>query len=238
MIRLMRFQIWYAVIIKDTGILFMDEFDKKMYPSFSGNGQNVNFAIQAQLLTLIEGKIVDYKYKESIDTSKTLFIGMGAFDMVREKKKNPEKHVGFGAVNSAGEDHYCDITREDMLELGGACELLGRFSTVINYHRLSEDTVDKLIDRFVRDEINNTGWRIELTENMRQDLHNASNGKYGCRALKSIIHNAALTGALLACDDDIELDRCCIRIDSPDDIEYRLLDSEDFMSIPEAQEPL
>ncbi|MBO4679282.1 MAG: AAA family ATPase, partial [Lachnospiraceae bacterium] len=41
------------------GIVFLDEFDKKLLPSYSSKGSNVNAAVQSQILTIIEGRIFE-----------------------------------------------------------------------------------------------------------------------------------------------------------------------------------
>lgn len=66
-----------------TGIVFLDEFDKKLLPSYSSQGENINAAVQSQLLTMIEGRIIRINRYE-IDTNKTMFVGLGSFDEYRK----------------------------------------------------------------------------------------------------------------------------------------------------------
>ncbi len=175
------------------GIIFMDEFDKKLIPSYNSKGGDVNHAVQAQLLTTIEGR----EFPEfDIDTTNTLFIGLGSFDDCRAKKDVEIKHIGFGQENEAPSDHYTEITREDMIELGATYELLGRFSTVINYHKLDYETVDNIINDNLFDIGRTLLVHIELSDEFRQKVHDIANSKYGCRMIKSTLNNAIMNGYL------------------------------------------
>lgn len=70
-------------------IFFLDEADKRFIPSYSGNGQDANRAVQAELLTMVEGTIRSIDENEpstTFDTNKTMFVFMGAFQDLRERK--------------------------------------------------------------------------------------------------------------------------------------------------------
>ena len=175
------------------GIIFLDEFDKRLIPSYDSGGGNVNRAVQSQLLTTIEGT----NFPDcDIDTNLTMFIGLGAFDVCREKKSKVEKHIGFGAESEGGADHYEDITRADMIELGASYELLGRFGTVVNYHKLSDTVINEIIDGMVKDIGNSISMKVNITDGFRELLHSSANGKYGCRLIKSQLNDAAMTAYL------------------------------------------
>ncbi len=192
-------------LLKETddgiGLVFMDEFDKKLIPSLSGHGDNVNLAVQNQILTLIEGRIV-YRDRDSnsngkgLNTANTLFIGMGAFNICRENKKNTKRTIGFNDSSFKDVSHYTFINREDMISMGGSYELIGRFSTVINYHELSYDAVDEVIDILSNRVSDNLNIKIVLSDDMRIRLHDNANGRYGCRILESLIRDNAMTGYL------------------------------------------
>ena len=203
---------------KGVGIVFIDEFDKKLIPSYAKGGENVNLAVQDQILTLIEGRMLAEKGKDDVDTSDTLFIGMGSFDYCRKNRKEEAKSIGFKADNEKAMSHYAEITKEDMISLGGSYELIGRFSSVINYHELSSDVVDKLIDRFITQESSNIGCAISISEEMREILHDSANGKYGCRNIRNLIHQSAFRGYLTLCKQGKDIYKSRIFIQSPDDI--------------------
>lgn len=178
------------------GIVFMDEFDKKLIPTFA-EGSNMSAAVQNQLLTIIEGRKVPFLQDGQptgyyVDTSNTMFIGLGSFNESREQKKNVAKNnLGFGAHNKEL-DMFEDITREDMIKMGACYEMIGRFPLIINYHKLSEDAVDAIIDKTVHNLETSYQLPIELDDNMRDELHKLANGVYGCRMLDSSIRDQVI----------------------------------------------
>ncbi len=181
------------------GIVFMDEFDKKLLPSYSFGGADVNAAVMSQVLTIVEGSTLTVEKKSegirrSINTGNTMFVGMGSFDYFRKQRKDENKqHIGFGECEgSLDVRHYDDITKENMISMGASYELLGRFPMVINYHELSEECVDMIIDMQVDRISKDLGYDVGIGEDMRQALHEEANGKYGCRALYNKIYEDAL----------------------------------------------
>ena len=169
------------------GIVFMDEFDKRLVPNYEAYGRNINEAIQGQLLTLIEGTVITYDenplHLRKVDTSKTMFIAMGSFGEVR-KSRTAEKTFGFDAKREEkARHHYADVTLEEMLKLGASFELLGRFDDFINYSELSDEMIDKIIDMRVKEISESNGIRISLTEEMRRLLHDNANTEFGNRLI-------------------------------------------------------
>ena len=67
------------------GIVFVDEFDKKILPSCNAYGDNINLAIQNQILSIIEGIGIKGNGR-FIDTNNTLFIFSGAFHELKKNK--------------------------------------------------------------------------------------------------------------------------------------------------------
>lgn len=174
---------------KGVGLIFMDEFDKKLVPSYTSGGNNVNAAVQAQLLTLIEGREIPMA---GVDTNNTLFVGLGSFDVCRSKKTVVPKSLGFNASVGAVADHYDDITREDMIEIGASYEMLGRFSMLINYHKLDAQTIDSIIDENVYKIAKSIGYAVRITDEKRAQLHQNANGKFGCRLLYNEILDSTM----------------------------------------------
>lgn len=172
------------------GIMFCDEFDKKLMPSYTSQGNNVNAAIQAQILTVIEGTVFSIDGL-TIDTSNTLFVGLGSFDTCRKKRENVERHLGFGAVNEE-QEHYDDITRQDMIELGASYELLGRFPLVMNYRKLDDEIICEIIDDEIKSQEKNYNCKIEISDYAKQELVKDANSEYGCRLIKNKIQEAIM----------------------------------------------
>lgn len=174
------------------GIVFMDEFDKKLIPSFTSGGNNVNAAVQAQILTLIEGRNVTYKEQE-INTANTLFIGLGSYDVCRQRREEVHGGLGFGAVAQAEQtDHYHPINRQDMIEMGASYELLGRFQIIANYYRLPKKMVNEIIDEHVKKLELSIGYSIRITAALREQLWEQANGNYGCRMLENTLVDATM----------------------------------------------
>ena len=188
------------------GLIFMDEFDKKLMPSYTSQNVNVNAAVQAQILTLIEGRQVS-QGDTVIDTSRTFFVGMGSFDTCRKKRNEVKRDIGFGAKEPKRKDHYDEITRNDMIELGASYELIGRFSSIINFHPLSKKIVNQIIDGFLHKKEEYLDCKIKITRKFRGHMLEASNSEFGCRNLKSMIDEAIMpaTCQLNRFEDDKEI---------------------------------
>ena len=141
-------------------IFFLDEADKRFIPSYSSNGQDANRAVQAELLTMVEGTIRSIDENEpstTFDTNKTMFVFMGAFQDLRERKAvrtaARSTPIGFtgGSENASPESgqyvdyFYSDLSIEDMIEYGMLEELAGRITRVVNFHLIEESEMRKLI---------------------------------------------------------------------------------------------
>jgi len=176
------------------GIVWVDEIDKKILPSFESHGGNVNAKVQHALLTVMEGSVCPPKKDMNsitIDTNNTFFIGLGAFDFVRDAKQNAAVEIGFGAKHKEA-DHYDDITREDLIEAGAIYEFVGRFSSIYSYHRLSEKAVRKIINLIIRQESEMMDIDVQVKEVYVKELVEASNTKYGCRLIRSMLRERML----------------------------------------------
>ena len=183
------------------GIIFMDEFDKKMVPSLDSHGVDNNLAVQNQILTMVEGCDVYGTGKGSpnngcVNTEKTLFIGMGSFDSIRkarkEKSSKEKKTIGFGTAEKGKYCHFEPITREDILSLGSTNELMGRFPVLVNFHPLEEKVVNQIIDIQRKRVEENFGLEIVISKELRQALAEEANGPFGCREFYNVIFSTAI----------------------------------------------
>lgn len=179
------------------GIVFMDEFDKKLMPMHTAQGDNVNSEIQHQLLEIIEGYAIENsKTDKKIDSSMTMFIGMGSFDVVRDRREKQvvsSKCFGFAIDNSSKEvDHFDKITREDMLELGACSELVGRFGQIVSYGPLSNDAIDSVIDLRIKEISKAMDMKISISKKMRAFLHANANTRFGNRLILTMIQEIVL----------------------------------------------
>ncbi len=189
------------------GLCFLDEFDKKLMPSYTSSGSNINLEVQNTLLTLIEGgdiAIPPSNFK--VNTSKIMFIGMGSFAHFRKKRDEKTTAIGFGVQEESADDAlYKYITRENMLEAGGTAELIGRFPYVFNYAQLSKKAVDRIIKKKL-DElcIGFNIFEIQVSGKMKKYLYDMANSKFGCRGIDSVLRNLVLTEYSKTLEEEIK----------------------------------
>ena len=132
------------------GLVFLDEFDKIIMPERTSTGENPNLLVQYHILTMIEGATISCEVergiKKDINTHKLMYIGMGSFDYFREEKKKDASSIGFG-LSSNDIEHYEPITREEIIKAGGCYELIGRFTLIVNYDKLTTKAINGIIDK-------------------------------------------------------------------------------------------
>lgn len=177
-------------------IVVLDELDKKIMPRYERFGTNVNSDIQSQILTFIEGtKYSDRLGRHNIDTNNTLFIGAGAFQELRSQRIETKKsRIGFlnedENTESDRDIEFKDITIQDMMKAGAMKELMGRFTSVVNYHELSRDCVNTLVRRYADEYEKQLGCKISISADFSNVLYKEyKESSLGCRVLKSEIWN-------------------------------------------------
>lgn len=193
---------------KGYGICFLDEADKKCLPCYTSHGENVNAAVQGNLLTLVEGCQVladTDSGKKIFDSSYTMFIFMGAFQSVRNQKAQKTeatRRLGFLAeetgsadtLDNSADSFYEDITLQDIIDCGMQEELAGRLSQVVNFHRISKDDMRKLLFHKAEEISRETGICTELTQAAAEDFLQISFGNLGIRRpmnqMRQLVQNA------------------------------------------------
>lgn len=175
------------------GICFLDEFDKKLTPSFNTNGFDTNAEAQANMLTIVEGTILNGKNGAIVDTGNIMFVGLGSFDNFRKSRETVSKTIGFENMQQTVPiEHYAPITRESMIKCGGIHELLGRFPVIVNYDKLTPEHV-KLIIKKITNEIEfSFDCEISLSSQMMDSLLDVANNEFGCRIFDSMIRTATI----------------------------------------------
>ncbi len=212
------------------GICFLDEFDKKMQPSYSAQGTDVNLEAQNDLLTLIEGSDIHTKEGFVVNTEEMMFVAMGSFDQYRKKRTAARKepigifsHDEVKTIKANSEktsDVYTPITREDIISVGGSNELIGRFPYLINYNKLGTETIRRIID-LTRQSVE-AGLDCDLTlgEPIIDDLAATANTEFGCRLIDSRLRSVALRALRPALKDEIPTKKLVIHIESEDEMRY------------------
>ena len=186
------------------GIVFLDEFDKKIMPIYDSNGMNVNKEVQGNMLTIIEGTAVEGKdpgnRQMKVHTENLMFVGIGSFDYFREDKVHTANPIGLGAQDlwnekEENEDRFCRIEREDMIEAGAINEFIGRFPYIVNYHKLSDEAIASIIEMAVERVKNSFALNgLILTDEYRDVLFAQANSKFGCRLIDATLKSAVLKG--------------------------------------------
>ncbi|MBR0131788.1 MAG: AAA family ATPase [Lachnospiraceae bacterium] len=179
-------------------ICFLDEADKKFLPSYTTGGVDVNKAIQGNLLMMIEGNRYYIEDNEGVfDTSKTMFVFMGAFQDARNKKLERLKNLDVEEKNDkADEIFFGDISVSDMIETGMRDELAGRVGRVINLHRLSECDMRKVIQAKSRQIASEIGIKIELSEKAMEETLEIAYGRAGIREVINRIGEIAMNSIM------------------------------------------
>lgn len=178
------------------GIIFMDELDKRVMPQMDNNNGNISSDVQGQLFTMLEGTTLKFKVGATlteIDTGLTMFIGCGSFNSIREKKKarSNKRNIGF-SQQAVLYDIYDDIKREDMIDAGCIYEMLGRFSLIVNYHKLGQSAILKIIEKARANVSTALNLNIKLSTEYIDKLITVANGDFGCRLIYSCIYETAL----------------------------------------------
>ncbi len=180
------------------GIIFLDEFDKKVMPCFNSAGDNMNLKVQYELLTMVEGANFSRfsgakKCVVNADTANTLFVGLGAFEEVRKQKlRNANKStIGFTSAiakeaSDKPTDIYLDLVYKDLIDIGGCCtQLMGRFSQVINFHRINDEDYLMIVKQYVRDMPNlPDNCSVSITEDGAKDFLQFADSEMGIREVR------------------------------------------------------
>lgn len=180
------------------GIIFLDEFDKKVMPSFNSAGDNMNLKVQYELLTMVEGATFSRfdgakKCVVNTDTANTLFVGLGAFEEVRKQKlrKANKSTIGFTSAiakeaSDKPTDIYLDLVYKDLIDIGGCCaQLMGRFSQVINFHRINDEDYLRIVKQYVRDMPSlPDNCSVSITEDGAKDFLQFADSEMGIREVR------------------------------------------------------
>ncbi len=188
-------------------ICFLDEADKKCMPSYTSSGDDVNAAVQSNLLTLVEGSSQQVEYDSDsedrpFDSSKCMFVLMGAFQNIRNKKlqkATKQASLGFLADASANKEtskevhdsFYEDVTIQDMIDVGMLEELAGRMVQVINFHKLSIEDMLALLFTKAEEISADLQVQIILTETAAEEFLQVCYGSLGIRRPMNLIKELA-----------------------------------------------
>lgn len=167
--------------LAECGVVCLDEFDKIASSSsnarFAGQGTTKDvsgYGVQRELLGMIHGADVvvpmDYGFSEygrriQVATYNIPFIACGAFSGMDELLRENRSNIGFR--NVPGED-LSQLTLDEVgsfQKFGFLPELIGRFSRIISFPKLSTETLKQILTENVLPQFSNEfkGEDLELT---------------------------------------------------------------------------
>jgi ATP-dependent Clp protease ATP-binding subunit ClpX len=116
--------------LAEKGIVCLDEIDK-LGDYSKDNELAIKKGLQQELLPLISGtniKIVYNKETINFNTNRITFIGSGAFESLRNEKKNKKLNIGFENQNQNQNQNNVNYDVEDFINFGLSKELIARFT--------------------------------------------------------------------------------------------------------------
>lgn len=166
------------------GIIVLDELDKAIMPL--GTDVAHHRLVQESFLKMLDGGTVHSKDGKAYDCCRYLFIGMGAFTPMREKKKPEVRPIGFGAVQKATENAITDsITRDSITAVCGSEQFMGRMVAVLHFQRLGMGHYKIMLQNAVDEVCRMYGnWQLPRDKEI-QILHEAIQSPYGARNIRN-----------------------------------------------------
>ncbi len=185
----------YRSLPRGTAICFLDESDKIFKPSFDSHGKDIHSSVQANLLTIIEGS--KNAADSNVDTRRTMFVFLGAFQDLRDRKFKEAKMISEffendEAMPQASDEFYSDVSIEDMIEEGLIEELAGRMTSVVNFHKIEEKQMKKIIAAKAEAVSKEIGCPVRITRSAINELMTIAYSNLGVRKPVSKIKELAL----------------------------------------------
>jgi ATP-dependent Clp protease ATP-binding subunit ClpX len=167
--------------LAECGVVCLDEFDKIASSSsnarFAGQGTTKyvsGYGVQRELLGMIHGANVvvamdygfsEYGHRVQVSTHNIPFIACGAFSGMDELLRKNRNNIGFR--NAPGED-FSQLTLDEVgsfQKFGFLPELIGRFTRIIGFPKLSTETLKQILTENVLPQFINEfkGEDVELT---------------------------------------------------------------------------
>lgn len=187
-------------------ICIIDEIDKMIQPIYGNNADNFNRCNQEALLKALDGGELYDKDGKRYDCSRMLFIGLGAFQQLRDELNKPErKAVGFSSTTEKTQKPKKDISRDALTEYCGSEQFMGRFAGIFEFSPLRFAEYERMLCAAVS-EITTIfgGW--ELPKEVRwQILKDAVCSQYGGRYIRSACWNYFQANNNLYSDKELTL---------------------------------
>lgn len=196
-----------------TGIVFLDEFDKIRASDDGRDNKDVNGkAVQQGILKMIEGAIIDVPLDKmgsqvvKFDTTNVLFIIGGAFvgleKIIDKRLKQGTKTIGFGGTPEAKKEidynnTISQVIPDDLVKFGIIPEVVGRCPIIATFNELSEDAMVKILTepkhaliKQYKEEFKMDNVEFEITDSaLRKVAKKANERKMGARALRTVMED-------------------------------------------------
>lgn len=200
-------------LLAECGIVCLDEFDKIAASSsnsrFAGEGTTKDvsgYGVQRELLTMLHGAEVqipmDYGYSQfgprlTFATHDLPFLACGAFSGLDDLMKPDKANIGFQATKREAEAQAVKVVEEveGFQKYGFLPELMGRFTRIVSFQRLSNETLrqilqDNVIPQYER-EFAGEGLALEVSEAaMEHVVTSCAKRGTGARGLHSELASA------------------------------------------------
>ncbi len=193
------------LFLASCGVICLDEFDKLASASsnarFAGQGTTKDvsgYGVQRELLAMIEGRNIvvplDYGFsaygpRVELSTQDIPFVACGAFSGIEELHRVDGKKYGFGNEENR-ENGFAAEEVGVLQKYGFMPELLGRFSRIARFNKLSGETLrvilcDNLLPRF-KQEFHEEGMELVITdEALAHVVKSAERRNTGARGLEA-----------------------------------------------------
>lgn len=130
----------------DRALIFIDEIDKLGPQKSSTQHSDHNSAVQASLLTAIDGTVLHSERSRSNthNTHNMLFILAGAFETSYDGRHREANSIGFNSQvgNETAPIHYREpLSMKELEEAGIMRELLGRISVTASVYKLTKEEI-------------------------------------------------------------------------------------------------
>ena len=158
-------------LLAECGVVCLDEFDKIASASsnarFAGQGTTKDvsgYGVQRELLGMIHGTEVvvamDYGFSEygprlQMSTHNIPFIACGAFSGMDELLRENRSNIGF---RNAQDEDLSQLTLDEVgsfQKFGFLPELIGRFSRIVSFPKLSTETLKEILQENVLPQFSN-----------------------------------------------------------------------------------
>lgn len=179
------------------GVVFLDEIDKMLKPTYDSSGTNISVAVQDSFLKMLDGDDIYSEDGQPIETKRILFIGCGAFADVERVKPKSVNTIGFAPTkaDTVTMEKEAGLGRLQVAAYGGNEQFTGRFLHVINLNHPSPKLYKKILHQ-VEQEVRqlfpvprhllSDG---EADEIIRKAMEEST---FGCRGLRSYIWDLVL----------------------------------------------